>query len=179
MKSHLRLRQSLAAATIVLAGCSAAQNVSPSVGAGSNSRLGSTPIVFDHAKFRAAYSGSYGYRGDCSDTKIITYSGSGHAEFLRSSSEAISLTWNCGAETLTGSATLTSTTNPRNSITASLSASYVTNLCALPPLSFTITGGSGRFRHATGSGTLNFVEGSSYCFFYYEYADKWRGTLRT
>ena len=178
MKNPFRLQQSLAvAAMTVLAACSAAQSLSPGLSAGSNVRVGARTIVSSHeAKFTAAYSGRISQNGDCSDTKMLTYKGSGRAKFLRSSSELISLTWNCGTGGVTGSATLTSTKHPGDSIAASLSATHVTNACSMQPLSFTITGGSGRFRHATGKGTLSFIEGSSYCF-YYDYADKWRGTV--
>jgi hypothetical protein len=178
VKNRFRLHQALAVAALAaLAACSAAQSVSPGVDAGSRLRVGASPVVSRHvAKFTAGYSGRISQNGDCSNSKTLTYQGSGHAKFLRSSSELISLTWNCGTGGVTGSATLTSTKHRGDSITASLSTTHVTNPCYMKHLSFTITGGSGRFRNATGNGTLAFIEGSSYCF-YYEYADKWHGTL--
>lgn len=170
MKSlrHLQLSSALAA-IVALAACSATQNLSPSTAAGSDSRVAT--------KFTASYSGTISVNGDCSITKTFTYKGTGRSKFLGSSSELISLTWNCGSQDVAGSATLTSTKHPRSSITASLSGTHVKNPCDMPPLSFTITSGTGRLRKATGSGTLVFTELSSYCL-YNQYTDKWRGTLK-
>lgn len=179
MKSLRRLRQSAAVvAVIVLAACDAAQNVSPNVGAGSNSHLEPTRIIFDHGgKFTAAYSGSYSKSGDCSATAMFTYKGNGNARFLHSSSEQIKLTWFCGSADVTGSATLTSVQVPRDSITASVSSTNFKSPCYGFTMSFTVTGGTGRFRRASGSGTLVLHPLSSNCLSY-SYSDKWRGTLK-
>jgi hypothetical protein len=122
VKSLLRLRQSLAVVAVtVLAACYAAQNVSPNAGAGSSARLGPTRIMFNRGgHFTAAYSGTYSKSGDCSATAMLTYKGNGNAKFLRSSSEQVKLTWYCGSQDVTGSATLTSIKVPGNSITASV-----------------------------------------------------------
>ena len=176
MKSLLRLRQSLAVVAIVeLAACSAAQNVSPNVGAGSNFRLGPTGIVFNHGgTFKAAQSGTYSKSGDCSDTARLSYKGNGHARFLHASSEQISLTVYCGARYATGSATLTSVRHPGDSITASVSG-YVASRCDGFTMPFTITSGTGRFANASGSGTIVLKAPSGGC--PYTYTDKWSGTL--
>jgi hypothetical protein len=179
VKSLRRLRESVAVvAVIVLAACNAAQNVSPSIGAGSNSRVGPTRIIFNHGgRFTAVHSGTYGRSGDCSLTAMLTYEGNGNAKFLHSSSEQLKLTWYCGSGVVTGSATLTSVQHPRNSITASVSSTDFKSPCYGFTMSFTITGGTGRFRGASGSGTIVLNTLSSECISY-SYGDKWRGTLK-
>jgi len=179
MKSLLRFRQSLAVAgVIVLAACNTAQNVSPSVGTSSDSRLGPTRIIFNRGgRFTAEYSGSYSKSGDCSATAMLTFKGNGHAHFLHSSGEKLSMTWFCGSQVLTGSATLTSVQHPRNSVTASVKSTDFKTPCYGFTMSFTVTSGTGRFRHASGSGTIVLNTLSSECRSY-SYSDKWRGTLK-
>lgn len=179
MKSLLRLRRFLGVvAVIVLAACDAAQSVAPNVDAGSNSRLGPTRVISNHGgRFRAAYSGSYSKSGDCSATAMFAYKGTGNARFLHSSSEQIKLTWVCGTPDVTGSATLTSDRGSRDSITANVSSTDFKSPCYGSRLSFTVTGGTGRFRHASGSGTIALHRPSSECLSY-SYSDKWRGTLK-
>lgn len=175
----LRFRKSVAvvAVAFVLAGCDAAQRVSPSVGTGSNSRVGPNRIIFSHGgRFAAAYSGSYSQFGDCSGTRMFTYHGNGNAKFLRSTSEQIKLTWYCGTRDVKGSATLTSIQVPRDSITASVSVMDFDSPCYSSTLSFTVTGGTGRFRRAAGSGSISLHRPSSECLSY-SYSDKWKGTL--
>ena len=165
-------------AMVALAACDATQTVSPKVAAGSKSGFGPTGKVFDHSdKFGAAYSGTYNKSGDCSATAMFTYDGSGHARFVRFSNEQIKLTWFCGSEDVTGSATLTSARAPRDSITASLSSKDFKGACYGFTLSFTVTGGTGRFRHASGGGTIVLNVPSARCVGYY-YSDRWRGTLK-
>jgi hypothetical protein len=178
MKNLLRLRQSVAvAAVIMLAACNAEQNVSPNVGADSNSRLGPIRTVSDHGGgFTAAYSGTYSKSGDCSLTAMLTYKGGGKAKFLHSSSEQLSLTWYCGSRDVTGSATLTSVQHPRDSITASVSSADFKGSCDSFTMSFAVIGGTGRFRRASGSGTIALSTLSSQCS--YSYSDKWSGTLK-
>ena len=175
MKSLLRLRQFLAVvAVIVVAACNTAQNVSPNVGAGSNSRLGPTRIIVNReGRFTAAYSGTYSMFGDCSITRMFTYKGNGNAKFLHSSSEQIKLTWYCGSQNATGSATLTSIRLPGDSIAASVSSTDFKGPGSGFTASFKVTGGTGRFRRASGSGTIVSSKFESY-----SYSDKWRGTLK-
>ena len=179
MKSLRRLRQSVGmVAVIVLAACDAAQNVSPNVGAGSNSHLGPTRVIFNHGgKFTATYSGTYSKSGDCSATAMFTYEGNGNAKFLHSSSEQMKLTWFCGSADVTGSATLTSAQVPRDSITASVSSADFKSPCYGFNMSFTVTGGTGRFRGASGSGTIVLHKLTSKCLSY-SYSDKWKGTVK-
>jgi hypothetical protein len=177
VKSFLRLRQSLAvAAIIVLAACDAAPNVSPTFDAGSNSRLRPAGIIFNHGgRFAGAYSGTFSRSGDCSGTAMFTYQGGGRAKFLHSSSEQIKFTWFCGSQDMTASATLTSNQVPHDSITASLKSSDFKGQCYGFTASFTVTGGTGRFRRASGSGTIVLRTPSSKCS--YSYRDKWSGTI--
>ena len=179
MKSIHRLRQSLGVvAIVILAACNAVQNLPSNVGVGSNSRMVPTRIIVNHGgKFAAAYSGSYSRSGDCSATAMFTYAGSGNARFLHSSSEQIKLTWFCGSSNITGSATLTDVRRPRESITANVSSTDFKSPCYGFTMSFAFTGGTGRFRHAAGSGTIALHQLSSKCLSY-SYSDKWKGTLK-
>lgn len=179
MKKFFRLQRSFTVvAVVVLAACGGAQNVSPNVGAGSNARLGLTGISIDRGgKLKAAYSGSYSKSGDCSATAMFTYKGNGTARFLHASDEEIRLTWLCGSEEVTGSATLTSSQVPKDSVTATVSSTDFRSPCYDFTLSYAVTGGTGKFRHASGSGTIAFHGLSTDCSAY-SYSDKWRGTLK-
>jgi hypothetical protein len=108
---------------------------------------------------------------------MFTYRGNGNAKFLHSSSEQVKLTWYCGSPDATGSATLTSIRVPGNSITASVSSTDFKAPCDGFTMSFTVTGGTGRFRRASGSGTIALNSLSSKCISY-SYNDKWKGTLK-
>jgi hypothetical protein len=179
MKSLLRLRRFLAVAGVIaLAACNAAANVSPNVGVGSNSQLRPTRIIFNHGgRFAAAYSGTYSKSGDCSATAMFSYEGNGNARFLHSSSEQIKLTWLCGSQDVTGSATLTSNQAPGDSITANVRSTDFKTPCYGFTMSFTVTGGTGRFRRASGSGTIVLHKLSSKCISY-SYSDKWKGRVK-
>lgn len=179
VKSLLRLRQSLGVVTvIVLAACAGAQSVSPNAGAGSSTGIQPTRVTFNHGgRFSAAYAGSYSFSGDCSITRMFTYSGSGNAKFLHSSREQINFTWYCGSQNFTGSATLTSIRDPGNSVTASVSSTDFRGPCYGFTMSFTVTGGTGKFRRASGSGTVVMHGFTGDCASY-SYSDKWKGTLK-
>jgi hypothetical protein len=70
-----------------------------------------------------------------------------------------------------GTATLTSSVNPANSITVSLAPEYH-SWCSTG--SYRVTGGTGSFAGATGSGTVTFA-----CsMFPSTYTDQWKGTLQ-
>lgn len=175
---HYRLRQSVAVVSVIVLAACAAQNVSPNVGLASNSHVRTTRIISNHGrKFAAAYSGSYSKTGDCSATAMFTYKGDGKARFLRSSNEQIKLTWFCGSTDIAGSATLTSNRDSRDSVSASVSSTNFKSPCYDATMSFTVTGGTGRFRHASGGGSLVVHPLSSNCFSY-SYSDKWRGAIK-
>jgi hypothetical protein len=178
MKSLFRLRQSLAAAAVVvLAACNAGQYVSPNVGAASSSGLGPTQIVFNHGgRLTAAYSGTFSKDGDCSATATFNFKGNGKAKFLHSSSEQLSVKVYCGSRHAAGSATLTSVQHPGDSITASVSSTDFQLPCHGFTMSYAVTGGTGRFLGASGSGTIVLKQPSRQCT-YQKYTDKWSGTL--
>jgi len=108
---------------------------------------------------------------------MFTYNGNGNARFLHSSSEQIKFTWYCGSRDVTGTATLTSDQVSRNSITVSVSSTDFKSPCYGFTMSFTVTGGTGRFRRASGSGTIVLHTLSGKCLSY-SYGDKWRGTVK-
>ena len=131
--------------------------------------------------FRAAYAGTYTL-GTCSAVHhngSFQFSGTGSASFLYKSSEmgtmySYYIPTGCGG--WGGSAVLTNTRHPRDSITVSLhgrGSQYAypctggQNLC-----SFSVTGGAGRFAHATGSGTVKMTYNNG------TYTDAWSGTLQ-
>jgi len=173
------LRQSLVAAAIVgLTACSAAQNVSPSPAGGSSAQRTAARVFSDRkGKLKAKYIGSVTRSGDCSATAMLTYAGSGKAsiKFLRSSNEKIVFTWFCGSSNFSGSATLTGVRHPGDTVTASVSSNDYMSPCYGFTMSYMVTGGTGRFRHASGSGTI-VVNVTTDCT-YYPYRDKWEGTL--
>ena len=126
--------------------------------------------------FSATYSGRFA-SSLCSPGQNGTFSfgGAGYGNFIGSSSESGSLTrpsksgrcrflWK-------GSATLTSALHPRNTITSSLLERTGYSPCAIPP-NFAVTGGTGRFANATGSGKVVFT-----CHLDGTYTDQWSGTI--
>lgn len=171
-------RSLLATAIVGLAACSAAQNVSPNLGAGSSAQTGATRIVSDHGgKFRARYSGNVHRTGDCSATAMVTYAGSGKASarFLHSSNEKLVFTWFCGSPNFSGAMTLTSVRHPHDTVIASVTSNDYKDPCYGFTMAYTVTGGTGRYRHAAGSGTI-VVNTTGECA-YYPYHDEWKGTL--
>jgi hypothetical protein len=166
------------AGVIALAACNAAQNVSPSVGSAASSTSGPTGVMSDHGrKFKATYFGSYSKSGDCSATAMLNYNGDGSAKILRSSTERMKLRWYCGSQNASGSVTLTSDKHPRDSVTAGVSSTDFKSQCYGFNASFTITSGTGRFRYASGSGTIAVTTASNDCISYV-YSDKWSGRLK-
>ena len=129
--------------------------------------------------FSASYSGTYTFT-PCVHGKIngaFGFSGAGSASFLRKSSEMGGL----GSSNLTcgswsGSAVLSSTRHPDDTITVSLSGGDLGHPppCSLGHCNFSVTAGTGRFAHATGSGTMHMSlnRGSN------TYSDTWSGTLQ-
>ncbi|MBV9720194.1 MAG: hypothetical protein JOZ77_12815 [Candidatus Eremiobacteraeota bacterium] len=177
MKGLVRLQHLAVAVVMVTAACSAAQNVSPNVGVSSNAPLGASHIISNHGgKFSAAYTGTYSKSGDCSAEAFFDYEGNGNAKFLHSSSEQLSLTWYCFSPNVIGSATLTSVRHPGDSITAKVSSTDFKSPCYGFTMSFMVTGGTGRFQHASGSGTMVVKRLGRKCI--YSYSDKWSGTLK-
>ena len=106
---------------------------------------------------------------------LFTFSGSGSGSFIHNENETGRMESNdafCNG--WKGSATLTNAAHPQNSIKMNLSTTTRNTPCS--PLghatTFTITGGTGRFANATGTGTVAF-----YCNSDGTYTDKWSGTI--
>jgi hypothetical protein len=131
--------------------------------------------------FSGAYSGGYsltlcvsGYRGH---EGSFTFKGSGNASFLHGSTESgvmkrgkinqnLCVGWG-------GTATLSSSRNPQNQIVMDIFSHSATidSPCG-HVFYYSVTGGSGKFANASGSGTVSFTcSGST------SYTDRWSGTL--
>ncbi len=110
--------------------------------------------------FSASYSGKDGGHACGTGCHVTIFRGSGTAKFLRSSYERVSIKIVDG--TFTGRAILKSLRSKTDSITATVSPNSN---------GYTVTGGTGRFTHATGSGTI------SRAYYPKSYTDTWTGTL--
>jgi len=121
--------------------------------------------------FTANYSGTYEY-GPCgTDCEESDFGGHGRASFLGKSTEGVTLTLYAGHD-VTGPATLTSTRIPSNSVSFQLTGGQTLPCPGVGgTLSWTVTGGTGKFAQATGSGTMTFKCVPS------GYSDEWSGTL--
>jgi hypothetical protein len=124
-------------------------------------------------KFSASYAGN----ARCCRRHVLRFSGSGKATFLLASTEQGKINGSCSQDscTWTGSATLTSQHIPSDSVAMSLSFKWPPDPCiGNPVVDWIVTGGSGKFQHATGSGSLTFK-----CEFngVGPYTDGWTGTL--
>jgi hypothetical protein len=160
-----RCARSVCVAALLLAGCGGSQVVEPS----------STPQFIISAAsrlsggaFSASYSGKDGGHSCGTGCRVTHFRGSGTATFLRSSYERVRIRIVDG--TSTGRAILKSLRSKTDSITATLSPPVY--LCGSNSKSYVVTGGTGRFGHAMGSGTI-----STTCLSGPGYTDTWTGTL--
>jgi len=125
--------------------------------------------------FSANYSGTSTGDGDaCLLNNKFSFSGTGSGSFIGRSTESGFLVWGHGQTcNYTGSATLVETLHPRNTVKVGLGP------LDTPPCQrilgggwhFVVGGGTGKFAHATGSGTIKFNCGNP------KYTDTWSGTL--
>jgi len=158
-----------AVAVFALAGCSTVPILSTHLQT-SRSAIGASGGAFS-----ASYAGRF-TSSPCSNGRNGTFSfgGSGYGNLIGSSSETGSLTSrsrNGQCRFLyKGPTTLTSTLHPRNTIMLSLSERGYTP-CVIPP-TFAVTGGTGTFAHATGSGKVVFM-----CHLDGTYTDQWSGSI--
>jgi hypothetical protein len=164
-----------AVAALVLAGCSAVQSVP------SQLQTVRPAIQESGGPFSASYAGHYSLTG-CSPPDgegRFSFDGTGSGSFIHNSTEFGSMGGfvyqGCPWQ---GTATLLNSAHPLNSITMDLSLAkgliHPNNPCAPGPnrqIMFTVSGGTGRFRHATGSGTVVFTCNSG------RYTDQWSGTI--
>lgn len=129
--------------------------------------------------FSGGYSGSSSRtqcesHGPTGQSGLFIFSGKGKVSFLGRSKESGNLYrlwigehYGC-APFWEGAVSLTSSKYPTNTISMHL-VNESTNPCQ--PYSFTVTGGTGKFANANGSGTVTFTCGIN------TYADQWSGTL--
>lgn len=129
-------------------------------------------------QFTAAYTGTSSYHSCINEDKqgYDKFSGTGSATFVHASVESVESLkavtheegfFNCPVVSFTGS--LKSKQHPGNAIFVSIT-NRSDPLCATDE--FSITGGSGKFAHATGSGSVTFVCSGSY-----SYTDQWSGSI--
>ena len=156
-----------AIASFVLVGCSAVASVPTHV------QMQSATIQRSGGSFQAGYAGAETGGYSCLLSHPFKFSGTGSAAFLHASSESGSMVWGHGYTCdMQGSATLTSTNHPRNSVTVRLEYELPGCERSFRGIPFTVIGGTGRFANATGSGTIQLS-----CHSNGTYTDKWSGTI--
>lgn len=172
-----RCALSICIAAAILAGCSGFQPSSITSGVNALAPASHTTPTNGGA-FSGSYSGRYSISGSCivAASEHFRFHGTGRANFLRQSTEHGHLKlegqagdcigWN-------GVATLTSSDNPKNTVTVSISGGSFGDgtPCYLSSV-FTVTSGTGKFINATGGGSIKFQ-----CLSGYAYSDQWSGTL--
>lgn len=125
--------------------------------------------------FSGAYSGGYTLvcRLSLSQFKFL---GTGSASFIHASSEQGKLreaNGGCPNATWTGTATLTSSRHASDTISVSLKTKQESSFpCSISGCSFSVTGGTGKFMNAAGSGTLIMKKLGSH-----SYSDTWSGSI--
>jgi hypothetical protein len=106
----------------------------------------------------------------------FSFLGTGSASFIHASSEQGKLreaNGGCPNATWSGTATLTSSRHPSNTISVSLKTKQVSGFpCSISGCSFSVTGGTGKFINAMGSGTVIMTKLGSH-----SYSDTWSGTI--
>lgn len=161
-----------AVAALLLAGCSAVAGVPTDL------QTQEAAIQQSGGAFNVSDSGNFDLSG-CGLFKggSFRFAGSGFGTFIHQDTEYGSMTsgtypYDCSWK---GTATLVSVAHPRNSIAVELGGAYNTDPCHTSRfhlVRFTVSGGTGRFVHATGSGTVTFTCNSNGT-----YTDQWSGTV--
>ena len=161
-----------AVSLLVTVGCSAV----PSVPAHLQSQAAA--IRMSGGAFGAAHSGNF-TEGDCSPPGIyghFSFSGTGSGDFIGRNLESGSMLGNVYQGcSWSGTTKLTSLAHPRNSLSMALSLSGGEPCPRFGgrTLFFTVMSGTGKFVHATGSGTVKLT-----CSFAkHTYTDEWSGTI--
>jgi len=154
---------------IAVAGCSASPMLS------NNFETAKNTMGASGGTFSASYAGRFSISACSSGSGTFTFEGAGSGNFIGSSSETGSMT----DKSRTGScrllwkgpAKLTSAMHPLDTIRLSLAERNFTP-CTIRP-AFTVTGGTGKFAHATGSGKVVFTCDAMR----HTYSDQWAGTI--
>lgn len=162
-----------AVAVLMLVGCTAVPSVPTHV------QTQGAAIQRSGGAFSASYAGSDGFNTcpTMNGSSFFNFSGSGSGSFIHSSTETGSMTvsgnciWN-------GTAVLKNSAHARNTITMNLAFSSDNGVFGDPchpkgqkHVQFSVLSGTGKFAHATGSGTVAFACHNG------KYTDKWSGTI--
>jgi hypothetical protein len=163
-------RRSLAAAWMILAltGCAGEAQIAPNVGNNEGARVGAASHRHPSkgGNFASSYSGHYLIGCFEFECYPVRFTGSGRAAFLGKSSEKIIFDYKGGGT----SATLS--TSKGDSITASLGGAT----CGAP-VAYVVTGGTGKFSGASGTGTVSIGNCVKHAKRRGSYSDSWSGTL--
>ena len=174
-----RCTLSICAAIAMLGGCNNAATVPTP---GSDVATGGAADLHRHKNEERMGGGAFngGYSGTAKSRSCVfhgydgqfKFTGAGAVSFLGQSEESGNLRWNGPRATCSGWAghvVLRSSKYPRVRIKMQVSGRAYSS-CPTT-LSYTVTGGTGRFYHATGSGTVAFTCSGS------AYSDQWSGTI--
>ena len=154
---------------LTLVGCSAVSTLPTNPG----HLTGQLPPRQAGGSFSGGYSGTHSGSGDCLFGATFNFRGRGSASFIHDSTESGSMAWSFGHScAFRGKATITSINHPANSITVVLGPSGAPCGINIHGVDFQVLSGTGRFRNASGSGTVKFR-----CHTGGTYNDAWSGTL--
>lgn len=159
-----------AAIILVLAGCSAAPSVPM------HSLVQRTALPDNGGAFSVNDSGDYRRTG-CGPVGagVFIFGGSGAGTFIHRNRESGSMTSAKNSCKFSGTATMVSKKRPADSITTVIASSSLPCFHShATTMTFTISGGTGRFAQATGSGTVVFTCGPANTGIY---NDEWSGTI--
>lgn len=157
-----------AASLLALAGCATVPSVP------THSLAQRTALPDSGGTFSVNDSGNYTRSGCALFPGHFSFRGSGVGTFIHRNKESGGMSSGRNSCTMSGSATMVSKGNPSNSITMTIVSNGLPCFRAPPTVTFNITGGTGRFARATGSGTVVF-----HCGFGNSgtYTDVWSGTI--
>jgi len=156
------------------------------VGCGSAERAAVNTPISSHGlresggAFSATYAGNYRFNGCAPPDGFGRFEarGVGSASFVHASFEHVTIDGNVFNQcSWSGNATITNATHHLNTITmsivgATLFGRHLPPCDSQKPETWTVTGGTGRFANASGSGTVAFT-----CQTNGSYTDQWTGTL--